>query len=46
MTELVDDPERRQRMGLHGLVRVKETFTIETMARNLLSHLDSVPGTR
>jgi len=46
MTALIDDPERRRRMGRGGLERVKQSFTIETIANNLLAHLDSVVESR
>jgi glycosyltransferase involved in cell wall biosynthesis len=42
ITELVDDPERRRRMGEMARARVSPRFTIETMATNLLKHLDSI----
>jgi glycosyltransferase involved in cell wall biosynthesis len=41
---LADDPERRRRIGARAAARVRESFSIDIMAANLLRHLDSVPG--
>jgi glycosyltransferase involved in cell wall biosynthesis len=39
---LARDPDRRRRMGALALARVRDSFTIEVMAANLVRHLDSV----
>ncbi len=44
MTELIDAPDRRRAMGERGRNLVQARFTIETMAANLIEHLDSLPG--
>ena len=41
---LADDPALRRRIGAKGAARVRESFTIDRMASDLLRHLDSVPG--
>ena len=42
MIALADNPERRQRIGARAAACVKETFSIERMATNLLEHLDGL----
>ncbi len=42
MTELIDAPDRRRALGERGRALVQARFTIETMAANLIEHLDSV----
>jgi len=41
---LADDPARRLRIGASAAARVRERFTIEKMADNLIRELDSVAG--
>jgi len=38
--ELVDDPQRRARLGARGQERVRAHFSIDVMASTLLGHLD------
>jgi glycosyltransferase involved in cell wall biosynthesis len=39
---LIDSPAKRQALGQAGRERVRSQFSIETMAANLIGHLDSV----
>ena len=39
---LIDAPERRRALGQGGHERVRAEFSIETMAANLIGHLDSM----
>ena len=39
---LADDPVRRQKIGLRASAHVREKFTIDHMADNLIRQLDSV----
>jgi len=43
---LIDDPERRARIGARGRERVLATFTAEIMASNMLAHLDRLASGR
>jgi glycosyltransferase involved in cell wall biosynthesis len=40
IADLARDPDRRRTMGARALSRVREAFTIESMADNLIRHLD------
>jgi glycosyltransferase involved in cell wall biosynthesis len=42
MIGLVDDPERRRRIGLRGAQRVRADFTTEAGAASLIHHLESL----
>ena len=42
MRELVDDPQRRARLGARGQERVRAHFSIDVMASTLLRYLDGV----
>jgi len=42
VSELIEDPERRRRMGAAGRERVQSTFTIDAAARNLIGCLDEL----